>query len=113
MSWLKSATSSLWGTVGILPSEAQLEERTEEIRQAMISILGESGSLAYPALRRRLMFAANKEALWYLRSEWMGALSTLYGERVAAVHLRSTNIQFEGILTKGMSSRPSPLSTIK
>jgi uncharacterized membrane protein YadS len=113
MSWLNSATSSLWGGVSIAPSEAQLEERTEEIRQAMISLLGKTGSLAYPALHRRLMFAANTEGLWYLRSEWMSALSMLYGERVAAAHLRSTNIQFEGVLTKGMSSRPSPLSSIQ
>lgn len=92
------------------PSEAVLEERTEEIRLAMLGTLGETGATAYPALRRRLMFAADVEALWYLRSEWMGVLSTLHGERVAAAHLRSINIQFEGLLTKGMNSRPSPLS---
>lgn len=115
MSWLKSASASFFGVIGLAPapSTSLLEERTEEIRLAMLSTLGESGALAYPALRRRLMFAADKEALWYLRSEWMGALSTLHGERVAAAHLRSTNIQFEGVLTKGMSSRPSPLSSIK
>ncbi|MBS7807326.1 hypothetical protein [Variovorax sp. PCZ-1] len=115
MSWLKSASASFWGAVGmsLAPSEAELEERTEEIRLSMLSTLGENGALTYPALRRRLMFAADTEALWYLRSEWMGALSTLHGERVAAAHLRSINIQFEGVLTKGMSSRPSPLSSIK
>ena len=112
MSWLKSASASFWGAVGMnpAPSEAILEERTEEIRIAMLSTLGEKGALAYPGLRRRLMFAADAEAIWYLRSEWMGALSTLHGERVAAAHLRSINIQFEGLLTKGMNSRPSPLS---
>ncbi len=92
------------------PSEAVLNERTEEIRLSMLSTLGENGAATYPALRRRLMFAADAEAIWYLRSEWMGALSTLHGERVAAAHLRSVNLQFEGLLTKGMNSRPSPLS---
>jgi hypothetical protein len=113
MSWLKSASASFFGAVGMTPapSEAVLEERTEEIRLAMLSTLGEKGAAAYPALRRRLMFAADIEALWYLRSEWMGALSTLHGERVAAAHLRSINIQFEGLLSKGMNSRPSPLSS--
>ncbi len=112
MSWLKSASASFWGAVGMTPapSEAVLEERTEEIRVTMLSTLGEKGALAYPALRRRLMFAVDLEAIWYLRSEWMGALSTLHGERVAAAHLRSINLQFEGLLTKGMNSRPSPLS---
>ncbi len=112
MSWLKSASNSFWGVVGMTPSpsEAVVEERTEDIRVMMLSTLGEKGALSYPALRRRLMFAANAEALWYVRSEWMAALSTLHGERVAAAHLRSVNIQFEGLLTKGMNSRPSPLS---
>jgi hypothetical protein len=112
MSWLKSASASFFGAVGMTPapSEALLEERTEEIRVSMLSTLGDNGAQTYPALRRRLMFAADLEALWYLRSEWMGCLSTLHGERVAAAHLRSINIQFEGVLTKGMNSRPSPLS---
>jgi hypothetical protein len=113
MSWLKSASASFWGAVGSLtpaPSESVLIERCEEIRQNMLSTLGEKGAAMFPALRRRLMFAADIEALWYLRSEWMGALSSLQGERVAAAHLRSINIQFEGVLSKGMNSRPSPLS---
>ncbi len=85
-------------------------DRTEEIRQSMLAILGESGATAFPTIRRKLMFAGDIEAIWYLRSEWMGALSSLHGERVASAHLRSINIQFEGLLSKGMNSRPSPLS---
>lgn len=92
------------------PSESEMSARTEEIRQSMLGILGEKGAASFPALRRRLMFATDIEALWYLRSEWMGSLSSLHGERVAAAHLRSINIQFEGLLSKGMNSRPSPLS---
>jgi hypothetical protein len=113
MSWLKTASASFWGAVGMAPapSESVLEERTEEIRLSMLSTLGENGAITFPGLRRRLMFAADIEALWYLRSEWMGSLSSLHGERVAAAHLRSINLQFEGLLTKGMNSRPSPLSS--
>lgn len=113
MSWLKSASASFLGALSSLtpaPSESVLIERCEEIRQNMLSTLGEKGAAIFPALRRRLMFATDIEGLWYLRSEWMGALSSLQGERVAAAHLRSINLQFEGVLTKGMNSRPSPLS---
>jgi hypothetical protein len=112
MSWLKTASNSLIGALGLspAPSESVLEDRTEEIRQTMLSGLGEKGAELFPGLRRRLMFAADLEALWYLRSEWMGALSSVQGERVASAHLRGINIQFEGLLSKGMSSRPSPLS---
>lgn len=112
MSWLKSASNSIVGALGLYPSpsESVLEDRTEEIRHSMLSSLGERGSETYPALRRRLMFANDIEALWYLRSEWMGAMSSLNGERVASAHLRDLNNQFEGLLAKGMSSRPSPLA---
>ncbi len=112
-SWLKSASASFFGAIGSLtpaPTDSVLEDRCEDLRQTMLSTLGENGAASYPALRRRLMFAADIEALWYMRSEWMGALSTLLGERVASAHLRSINIQFEGVLSKGMNSRPSPLS---
>jgi hypothetical protein len=113
MGWLKSASASFWGAVGLAPAPTVVhrQERTEEIRQGMLSTLGEQGANAYPALRRRLMFAVDVEALWYLRSEWMGALASIHGERVAAAHLRSVNIMFEGLLAKGMTSRPSPLSS--
>lgn len=113
MGWLKTASNSLLGLLGGLkpaPSDSVLEDRCEEIRQSMISILGEKGAAIYPALRRRLMFASDLEALWYLRSEWMGAISSIHGERVASAHLRSINVLFEGVLSKSMVSRPSPLS---
>ena len=113
MSWIKTASASFLGAVGMapVPSESVMEDRTEEIRLSMLSILGENGADTFPGLRRRLMFAVDIEALWYLRSEWMGSLSSLHGERIAAAHLRSINMQFEGLLTKGMNSRPSPLSS--
>lgn len=115
MGWLKSASASLWGVVSISqkPGEAELAGRTEDIRLAMLSMLGESSASAYSALRRRLMFAADVEALWYLRSEWMAVVSQLHGERTAANHLSHINRQFDGLVTKGMTSRPSPLSSIK
>jgi hypothetical protein len=112
MSWFKSATGSLLGALGIArgPSKSALEEKAYEIRQAMLTTLGEPTSQPFTALRRRLVFAEDIEALWYLRSEWMAAMSTLHGERVAAAHLRGINLHFEGLLAKGMTSRPSPLS---
>jgi hypothetical protein len=93
-----------------VPSESVVQDRTDEIRSAMLGTLGEQGIRLFPSLRRRLMFATDVEALWYLRSEWMGAMSTLHGEALATAHLRSINIQFEGLLSSGMNSRPSPLS---
>jgi hypothetical protein len=113
MSWLKTASASFFGAIGMptAVSEAVMEERTEDIRAMMLNTLGEKGAASFSALRRRLMFASDLQGLWYLRSEWMGAISSLYGEREAAKELSKLNIQFEGMLSKGMESRPSPLSS--
>jgi hypothetical protein len=119
MSWVKSASNSLLGAIsgfsglgGLMPapSEQALQNRAEEIRTHMLSTLGEQGARAYPSVRRKVMFATDLEGLWYVRSEWMTAISAVHGERVAAAHLRSVNIMFEGLGNRGMSSRPSPLN---
>jgi hypothetical protein len=110
--WLKSVSASVWNALSVdaALTEAEQDQRTEEIRLMMLSTLGDAGSAAFPSVHRRLMFAMDAEVLWYLRSEWMGVIAAIHGERVAAVHLRSVNLQFEGLLSKAMSSRPSPLA---
>jgi hypothetical protein len=112
MKWLKSASASVWSTLSVdaVLTQAQQDQRTQEIRLMMLSTLGDAGALAYPVVRRRLIFATDSEALWYLRSEWVGAVAAIHGERIAVVHLRGINLQFEGLLPKAMSSRPSPLA---
>ncbi len=112
MRWVKTTITSVWGMMGLqpIPTEDELHDRTEEIRDRMLDILGDSGSELRPTVRRRIQYAPDLEALWYLRSEWMAAIAATQGEAAASAHVRRLNISFSGLLPDGLQSRPSNLS---
>ena len=109
MRWVKTTISSVWGMVGLQPvaTEAERIDRTESIRERMLEVLGNEGGALRPIVRRRLQYAPDIEALWYLRSDWMAALSATQGEEAAAAHVRRIGVMFEGLLPGGLQSRPS------
>jgi len=112
MRWLKpNLRSSIYGLLGnpVPPSESVMESSTEEIRDAMLNVLGEAGQKNFPHVTRRIRYANDLQALWYLRGDLMGALASLHSETVAREKLTSISDQFKGMLPSGLSSRPSPL----
>ena len=84
--------------------------RVEEIRQAMLESLGDSGALAYPLLERRITFEHDAQGLWYLRGDLMEALAAMQGEAQARKEIDELTVMFQGLLPRALSSRPSPLS---
>lgn len=112
MRWVKTTISSVWGMMGLhtVPTQAELADRTEEIRESMLEILGETGESLRPIVIRRIQYAPDVESLWYMRSEWMAAVSAIQGETAAAAHVRKLNQMFSGLLPDGLQSRPSNLS---
>ena len=114
MRWLKpSLRSSIYGLVGnpAPPSDSVLESSTEEIREAMLGVLGETGQKNFPHVTRRLRYASDVQALWYLRGDLMAALAALHSESVARQKIAIISDQFHGLLPNGLSTRPSPLVT--
>ena len=112
MRWLKqNLRSSIYGMLGnpIAPSESILENGTEDIREAMLTVLGESGPKHFPQITRRIRYASDIQALWYLRGDLMGALAATHGEMAARQKVASVTKQFQGLLPNGLNSRPSPL----
>lgn len=103
--------SSMQGLLGRPPvDESQTTSfRIEDIRQAMLDSLGEEGCSSYPHIERRVLFAPDLQGLWYLRADIMVALSSLQGERAASLQIRQITGMFEGLLPKGMVSRPGAL----
>ena len=102
--------SSMQGLLGRTPVEdVQLAVRIEDIRQAMLDSLGDEGCSSFPQIERRVLFAPDLQGLWYLRADMMVALSSLQGERVASQKIRHLTQMFEGLLPKGMVSRPGGL----
>jgi hypothetical protein len=113
MRWLKpNLKSSFYGLLGadVIPTDSALEAGTEDIRESMLGILGEENWPKFPQLTRRIRYASDIQALWYLRGELMGTLAAMHGEVSARQKIASITAQFKGLLPNGLSSRPSPLT---
>lgn len=103
--------SSMQGLLGFSAADdSRTTFRIEDIRQAMLDSLGDEGCASYPHIERRVLFAPDLQGLWYLRSDVMVAISSLRGEGVASQRIRQITRMFEGLLPKGMVSRPGGLS---
>ncbi len=112
MRWLKpSLRSSIYGLLGhsVQPSESILENGLEDIREAMLTLLGDSAPKDFPHITRRIRYASDIHALWYLRGDLMAALAAMHGESNARHQVAAITAQFRGLLPNGLNSRPSPL----
>jgi hypothetical protein len=113
MRWLKpnlrSSIYSLLGNHPAAPSESTLESGTEDIRESMLSVLGSVGPKHFPQITRRIRYANDIQALWYLRGDLMAALASMHGEVIAREKVASITAQFQGLLPNSLASRSSPL----
>ena len=52
MRWVKTTISSVWGLIGLhpVPTEAELTDRTEDIRESMLEVLGDTGAERHPVV---------------------------------------------------------------
>ena len=76
------------------------------LAQALVVRLGPR---EFPQLTRRIRYANDIQALWYLRGDLMAALAAQQGEAYARETIQDISDQFQGLLPRGMSTRPSPL----
>ncbi len=112
MSWLKSnLKSSIYGLLGnpAPASDSRIEMGTEDVRETMLELLEETGAKQFPAVVRRIRYATDIQALWYLRGELMACLAAMHGERAAREQVASLTDMFKGLLPGSLNSRPSPL----
>ncbi|TWO71817.1 hypothetical protein FN976_07420 [Caenimonas sedimenti] len=112
MRWFKpNLRGSIYGLLGnpVAPTESTLESGTEDIREAMLGLLGESGTKRFPHVTRRVRYANDIQALWYLRGDLMAALAATQGESAAREKIQRITNMFHGLLPGSLSSRPSPL----
>jgi len=111
MRWLKPTLRSVYGLLGNppAPTESLLDEGTEDVRESMLASLGPAGPRHFPQITRRIRYANDIHALWYLRGDLMAALANVHGEAAARQKIASISAQFQGLLPGGLSSRPSPL----
>ena len=112
MSWLKPRLrDSLYGLLGNppRPSDSVLGNGADEIRECMLDALGDEAPRQFASLVRRVRYADDIQALWYLRGDVMAALASMHGERAARQQIASISAQFQGLLPGGLATRASPL----
>jgi hypothetical protein len=111
MRWIKPTLRSVYGLLGNPqpPTDSVLDEGTEDIREMMLGALGPAGSRHFPQITRRIRYADDIQALWYLRGDLMGALASIDGEVKAREKIAAITAKFRGLLPGSLASRPSPL----
>jgi hypothetical protein len=104
---------SLFGLLGQATEDGpSRQNRTEKVREAMLRHLGDHGVTRFPQLTRRIQFATDAEALWYLRSDLMASLANLHGESFARHEMQELTDHFHGLVSQGLT-RPSTSSVGK
>lgn len=102
---LKSSFFNLLGYVGgARHGQEHTTAQVEQLRQAMLEVLGESGAAAHPMVARQLRFADDVIDLWYARTELMAALADQLGESHAREHMARLGLQFAALLPPGMTA---------
>lgn len=112
MAWFKGTLrNSIYGLLGnpVTPSDSVLESGTEDIREAMLALMGEAGAREFANVTRRVRYANDIQGLWYLRGDVLAALAATQGEAAARQKIQKITRMFEGLLPGSLSSRPSPL----
>ncbi len=111
MQWFKRGLrQSIYGLLGHGdPTLSVLEDSLEEVRDAMLALLGDEGATRHASVHRRIRYAADIQGLWYLRGDLMGALATVHGEAGARARVGTITEMFHGLLPGSLASRPSPL----
>ena len=112
MSWKTSKfASSLISLFIDSAPDAINDSRIERVRQAMLTALeGLPDTPAQDSAIRRVRWAPNAQALWYLRSDVMTLVSTQRGESAARQCLQEITQLFLGLVHANQMSRPSRLN---
>jgi len=114
MRWFKpNIRSSIYSLLGPVfgHSQSVVEERVEDIREAMLGLLGASGAKLFPQTTHRLRYAPAATDLWLLRPRLMAALAAMYGEDEARLRTARITLMFDGLLPRSLKPRANNLKT--
>lgn len=100
LSQVKNSCMSLLGRAETTPES--LYDRTEDIRELILTELGEYAEKNHSPTARRVRYASDVQGLWYLRSEVMSVLAKAYGETIAEQKLASISRQFNGLVPQSL-----------
>jgi hypothetical protein len=109
---LRSSLYAIFGAGNPRAPRRAAEIDIEDIRDSMLALMTEVGGDRFAYVRRRIRYAIDVQALWFLRGDLMAVLANKYGEAQAREKLAPVSAMFQDGLPQGLRSRPSPLSEI-
>jgi hypothetical protein len=108
MQWLKPGLrNSIYGLLGHPgpPSDSVMDSAIEDIRENMLDLLGPDGIRNHPQVTRRIRYAGDVQALWYVRGELMAVLADMHGEATARTLVKKVSDRFRGVLPPSLAPR--------
>jgi hypothetical protein len=84
----------------------------DQIREAMLVLTGAADGERAAGLTRRIRYATELQALWFMRGELMQLLAREEGEAAAREKVDELSSLFSELLPSALRSRPSPLDTV-
>jgi hypothetical protein len=114
MRWFKTKDirSSIYAMFTVSSAQRRPDDGSalESIRETMMALAEHDGSERGAGLARRIRYAMDLQALWFMRGELMGLLARTHGEAQARGKVEEVSSLFHDLLPPGLRSRPSPLS---
>jgi hypothetical protein len=115
MRWFKTKDlrSSLYALLSVSTARTTRTEdpgNMEAIREAMLQLASLEATERAAGLARRIRYATDLQALWFMRGELMHLLARTEGEAAARTRLDDLSSLFGDLLPPGLRSRPSPLN---
>ncbi len=106
---LRNSLHALFSVTAPATSPTPARWSLDDLRARMLELLPTGEEERLQSLRRRLRYADDPEALWFMRGELMGHLARQRGEAWAYEQMALLGEMFTDLLPAGLRSRPSPL----
>ena len=114
MRWFKTKDlrSSIYAMFTVSTSAPRTDDAAtmDQVREAMLAMTGDDPGERAAGLVRRIRYATDLQALWFMRGELMHLLARIHGEAAARERLDELSGLFTDLLPSGLRSRPSPLN---
>ena len=105
---IRSGLLALFHVSAAEPESGDAEVTLDDVRALMLDMVGQPTENS-ATLVRRIRYATDPQALWFMRSELMALLAHKEGEAIARTKLEVLSDMFRELLPRGLRSRPSPL----
>jgi hypothetical protein len=107
---LRSSIYAMFSVSTAVAPRADDPATMDQIREAMLAMAADDPGDRAAGLARRIRYATDLQALWFMRGEMMQLLARNHGEAAAREKVDELSSLFMDLLPSGLRSRPSPLN---